>query len=83
MTTTTARPSLEEVLVLARQLRPADQARLVAQLVPHLAALLDASSHEAATEADPRERLAQVREAFRAQGPVSPSMAEDLAASRR
>jgi hypothetical protein len=83
MTTNTARPSLEEVLALAQRLRPSDQARLVTQLAAHLAIVLDVASPDIAREADPRERLAEVREAFRAQGPVSPSMAEDLAASRR
>ena len=83
MATTTARPSLEEVLALAHRLRPADQARLIARLTPHLVAMLETTADETAAEVDPRERLARVREAFRAQGPVSPSMVEDLTASRR
>ena len=83
MTTTTARPSLEEVVALARQLRPADQARLVTQLAARLALELDRAPSASVEEGDPLERLAEVREAFRAQGPVSPSMAEDLEASRR
>lgn len=83
MTTTIAPPSLEEVLALARRLRPADQARLVTQLTAHFAAVLDAAVHDTTVELSPQERLAEVREAFRAQGPVSPSMAEDLTASRR
>ncbi len=83
MTTTTARPSLDEVLALARQLLPADQARLVTQLTAHFAAVLDAAARDTTETLSPQERLAEVREAFRAQGPVSPSMAEDLAASRR
>lgn len=83
MTTTTARPSLEEVLALAHQLRPADQARLVTQLSARLALVLDMASPDTTGSVDPIERLAEVREAFRAQGPVSPSMAEDLDASRR
>ena len=83
MTTSSTRPSLDEVLALARRLRPADQARLVTQLTAHLAIVLDAAPPDTVGEVDPVERLAEVREAFRAQGPVSPSMAEDLAASRR
>jgi hypothetical protein len=83
MSTTTARPSLEEVLALAQQLRPTDQARLVTQLAAHLAIVLDVDSSDTVRDTDPRERLAEVREAFRVQGAVSPSMAEDLAASRR
>ena len=83
MATTNSHPSLDEVLEFARHLSPVDQARLVARLIPHLVEALDPASRKVPVEADPRERLAQIREAFRAQGPIAPSMAEDLAASRR
>ena len=80
--TTQDHPTLDQVLRLARQLPPADQARLVARLTPTLAAVLE--EHGASVQAgDPRALLARLREDFRAQGPVSPSMAEDLAAARR
>ena len=80
--TTLDRPTLDEVLRLARQLRPADQARLVAGLTSTLVAALDEPVVPEPTN-DPRMLLARLREDFRAQGPVSPSMAEDLAASGR
>ena len=80
--TTLDRPTLDEVLRLARQLRPADQARLITRLTPALVAALDEPVAPELTD-DPRALLARLREDFRAQGPVSPSMAEDLAASRR
>ncbi len=76
------RPTLDEVLRLARQLRPVDQARLVAGLSSTLVAALDEPVAPEPAD-DPRALLARLREDFRAQGPVSPSMAEDLAASRR
>lgn len=76
------RPTLDEVLRLARQLRPSDQARLVARLTVTLVAALDESVAPEPAD-DPRALLARLREDFRAQGPVSPSLAEDLAASRR
>jgi hypothetical protein len=44
MTTTTAHPSLEEVLALARQLHPADRVRLVAFLTPELITMLESLS---------------------------------------
>lgn len=81
--TTMDRPTLDQVLRLARQLLPADQARLVARLTPPPVAAPDAQAPAHAPVDDARGLLARVREDFRAQGPVSPSMAEDLAASRR
>lgn len=76
-------PTFNDVLVLARQLRPADQARLVARLSAGFVAALDVPAAIAPEMADPRALLAEVRETFLAQGPVSPTMAEDLATSRR
>ncbi len=81
--TTTDIPTLDLVLTLARRLAPADQARLVAQLSPAIAAaLIEATSARTPVD-DPRAILAQLREDFRDQGPVIPSMADDLAESRR
>ena len=81
--TTTDTQTLELVLALARRLPPADQARLVAQLSPTIAAALIESTSARTSVDDPRAILAQLREDFRAQGPVIPSMADDLAESRR
>ena len=76
-------PTLDEVLTLARRLRPADQIRLVAQLAPDLGAGVAPRAADRLPVDDPRSILAQLREHFRAQGPVAPSMADDLAAARR
>ena len=81
--TTQDHPTLDQVLRLARQLPPADQARLVAQLAPTLAAVLEENEAAPMHAGRPRALLARLREDFRAQGPVAPSMAEDLAAARR
>jgi hypothetical protein len=81
--TTQDHPTLDQVLRLARQLPPADQARLVARLTPTLAAVLEEYGAAPVPSGDPRALLARLREDFRTQGPVSPSMAEDLAAARR
>lgn len=77
------RPTLADVLLLARRLRPADQARLVAHLTPTIAAALDDAGTALPSNSDPWEELAQLREAFRAQGPVTPSVTDELLASRR
>lgn len=81
--TTTDRPTLDGVARLARRLRPADQARFVAALTPALVAALDPPPAVTPVGTAAREVLDGVRAAFAAQGPVSPSMAEELAASRR
>jgi hypothetical protein len=81
--TTVDDPTLEQVLGLARRLPPAEQARLVAQLTPTIAAALaDAARHDRPM-ADPWATLARLREELRALGPVSPSVTEELIASRR
>lgn len=80
---TTETPTLDQVLTLARRLRPADQVRLVAHLTPALAAASRETQPGATSGEDPWETLAQLREAFRAQGPVTPSVTEELLASRR
>jgi hypothetical protein len=83
--TTLDTPTFDQVLRLARRLPAADQARLVA----HLTAAMAATRVEAPPTAgrgedeDPWAVLARVREEFRALGPVSPSVTEELLAARR
>ncbi len=79
---TTDTPTPEQVLGLARRLPPADRARLVAHLTPALAELSE-TGPPAGTAEDPWVTLARVREEFRALGPVSPGVTEELLASRR
>ena len=76
-------PTLEHVLSLARRLPPADQARLVAHLTPAIAAALADVPPPTDRAEDAWTTLARVREEFRALGPVSPSVTEELLASRR
>jgi hypothetical protein len=71
------------VLGLARRLPAADQARLVAQLTPTIAAALADAAENVRPIEDPWATLARLREEFRALGPVSPSATEELIASRR
>ena len=80
---TTDTPTLEEVLRLARRLPPADQARLVARLTPALAVAPTEVALATGTADDPWVTLARLREEFRALGSVSPSVTEELLASRR
>ena len=80
---TTDTPTLEQVLRLARRLPPADQARLVAHLTPAPAAALTKATPASGTAEDPWVTLARLREEFRALGPVSPGVTEELLASRR
>ncbi len=75
-------PTLDQVLRLARRLPPSDQARLVAHLTPALAASSE-TIQAAGTAEDPWVTLARLREEFRALGPVSPGVTEELLASRR
>ena len=81
--TTQDHPTLDQVPRLARQLPPAGQAHLVARLTPTLAAVLEEYGAASVSAGDPRALLARLREDLRAEGPVSPSMAEDLAPARR
>jgi hypothetical protein len=81
--TTIPRPALADVLLLARRLHPTDQSRLVAHLAPAIAAALDEATTPSASAEDPRATLAQLREAFRAEGPIAPSITDELLASRR
>jgi hypothetical protein len=71
----------EQVLALARRLSPADQAYLVAELAPRIAHALQHTARPAV--ADPEATLAEIREAFRKQGPTSPTIAEQLELDRR
>lgn len=77
----TTAPTRDQVLDLARRLSPADQAYLVAHLAPVIAEALETPARPPLT--DPYAVLAEIREAFRRQGPTSPTMAEQLDADRR
>lgn len=83
----TAAPTVEQVLSLARRLSPRDQAQVVAALATHVAQAMPAEPVAAPrrpmTPDEARAALAEVRAHFAAQGPVSPTIAEDLMASRR
>ena len=83
--TTLDPPTFDHVLRLARRLPAADQARLVAHLTAAMAAALVEAPPIAGggEDEDPWAVLARVREEFRAQGPVSPSVTEELLAARR
>jgi hypothetical protein len=76
-------PTLEQVLGLARRLPAADQARLVAQLTPTIAAALADADRDDRQIEDPWTALVRLREELRALGPVSPSVTEELIAARR
>lgn len=79
MTATTERPTLISVLQQAQQLSPGDQARLATQLLSTLAPRLEQNS---APSANPWAVIAEIREYFRQQGAVSPSITEELIAMR-
>ena len=79
MTTATERPTLASVLQQARQLSPADQARLASVLVSALAPKLDKQPEPVE---DPWEVIADIREHFRRLGPVTPSITDELIAMR-
>jgi hypothetical protein len=76
-------PNLDRVLELARQLPPVDQARLVARLTPSIAAALEDTRPISRPSDDPWGIIARLQEEFHALGPVSPSVTEELIASRR
>ncbi|HWO89943.1 MAG TPA: hypothetical protein VNL98_12430 [Gemmatimonadales bacterium] len=78
---TTDAPTREQILALARRLPPADQAYLIAQLAPAIAAALEAPVRS--TGDDAWRRLDQLREEFRAMEPGPVSMAEQLDRDRR
>ena len=81
---TTDAPTLDQVLDLATRLPPADQVRLIARLAPQIERVLeDAPLRPMESDMDPHAILAEIREAFRAQGPVSPSMSEQLEVDRQ
>jgi hypothetical protein len=78
MTTT----DYDQVLALIRQLDPGERDRLVAEVAamrPPVAPTL----RPKLTPEQARLLGAQLREDFRARGPTSPTMAEQLAADRR
>lgn len=78
---TTASPTREQILDLARRLSLADQAYLVAQLAPVIAEALEVPAPTA--HADAWQRLDRLREEFRAMAPGPVSMAEQLDRDRR
>lgn len=74
----------KEVLHVARRLTLAERLRLASVLVSEAAAEVPSLSEPRAMT--PEEALAAlngIRAHFAAQGPVSPTIAEDLAAARR
>jgi hypothetical protein len=74
--------TLEEIERLANELSPLDQVRLIEHLTHRLAPAL-AEVQPATTAPDAWARWDQLREEFRALGPASPSMSEQLEADRR
>lgn len=75
--------SLDDVLRLARRLPLAQRLRLASTLVSEAASELSAAPEQHSMT--PEEALAaldEVRTHFAAQGPVSPTIADDLTASR-
>lgn len=74
----------DEVLLVARRLPLAERLRLASALVSEAASEVPpAPVRRAMTPAEALAALDDVRTHFAAQGPVSPSIADDLAASRR
>lgn len=77
--------TLDDVQHLVDQLSPLDQARLVEHLMHRIVPIV-AAAQPAATgsqKADAWARWDQLREEFRALGPASPSVSEQLDADRR
>lgn len=73
-----------DVLLVARRLPLAERLRLASVLVSEAAGEVPtASAPHPMTPAEALAALEEVRAHFAAQGPVSPTIAEDLAASRR
>jgi hypothetical protein len=78
------RSTYDEVLLVARRLPLAERLRLASALVSEAASEVPpAPVRRAMTPAEALAALDDVRTHFAAQGPVSPSIADDLAASRR
>jgi len=78
-----ATSSYDELLRVARRLPLAERLRLVGALASEAAGELPASARHSMTPEEALIALDEVRAHFAAQGPVSPTIAEDLAASRR
>jgi hypothetical protein len=72
----------DEVLLVARRLPLAERLRLASALVSEAASEVP-PARRAMTPEEALAALDDVRTHFAAQGPVSPSIADDLAASRR
>ena len=75
--------TLEAIERLADELSPLDQVRLIEHLTPRLAPARADAQPATRAAADAWKRRAQLREEFRALGPASPSMSEQLEADRR
>ncbi len=74
-------PTIDQVLDLAHQLPRRQRAELISRLAIELAD--PEQTLATSTAEDPWQRLDRLREEFRALGPASPSMAEQLDADRR
>lgn len=76
--------SYEDVLRVARRLPLAERLRLAGALVSEAASEVPTpSAQPPMTPAEALAALDEVRAHFAAQGPVTPTIADDLAASRR
>ena len=76
--------TFDDLLSAARQLAPAEQLRLANALLVELARVVGSSSvRRQMTVAEALAALDEVRAHFAAQGPVTPTIADDIAASRR
>jgi len=75
--------SLDYVLDLAHKLPRTQRAELIARLAIELAVAEPPTERPRLSPDEARAALAEIREHFRAQGPVSPSMSEQLDADRR
>ncbi|NJN17251.1 MAG: hypothetical protein HC822_13735 [Oscillochloris sp.] len=74
----------DELLTVARRLSLADRLRLASTLVHEAAGeVAPPSGHQPMTPAEALSALDAVRAHFASQGPVNPTIADDLSDSRR
>lgn len=77
-------PTYDELLNVARRLSLAERLRLASTLVSEAAGEVTAvPGRQPMTPAEALAALDEVRAHFAAQGPVSPTIGDDLSASRR
>jgi hypothetical protein len=79
---TTQTPTIDQVLDLAHKLPRLQRAELISRLAVELATNAP-PARTPMTPDEARAALDEIREHFRAQGPVSPSMSEQLDLDRR